>query len=98
MTYDLYVGVMNLQLGSKFHFHLAWFTPIYHSVLNVKMDFNQYKPLVGSRSLLRDCEIFANLRLKLYTGHLLPASSGVGECGCWYQETRYSHLTNHRDI
>ena len=45
--------------------------PVYRSVLNVKAlvgTFNQEKALVASRGLLHDCEIFVNLRLKLYYG------------------------------
>ena len=58
---------------SQFHVYLpwlnTWFEKCLNSVLNVKAligTFNQEKALGEGRALLlRDCEIFANLRLKL---------------------------------
>ena len=51
---------MNFESASQFHMN---------SALNVKAlvgAFDQEKALVGAFLLLRDCEIFANLRLKFY--------------------------------
>ena len=46
--------------------------------------FNQEKALVASRGLLHDCEIFWNLRLKLYNLHfqqLILATLGSFSAG-----------------
>ena len=64
-------ALMTFALGTQLHLYLQWVNVCvalsHNCALNVKAVVaasNQYQ--VPSRGLLRDCEIFANIRFKLY--------------------------------
>ena len=67
---------MTFTLMSQFHVYLPWVNVCLHSLLIVS--FNQESGEGPSRSLLRDCKIFANLRITFVSSsslHLHQAAS-----------------------
>ena len=81
VPYDLYAGIRISRLFTMHgvNAHLAY---CLNSVLNVKCEISskRFQPGKGpSRSLLRDFEIFAKLRLTFVSSSILLAGAGRGD-------------------